>query len=101
VPVGDSAGLASAVLDLLEDTQKMNGMRRKAYEHTRGMVWPVVAREYVEVFRGVGRDAAASAAVRRETPVRPARRSAASTRPRRGGVPPGDAPASRRSNREA
>jgi glycosyltransferase involved in cell wall biosynthesis len=87
VPVGDSAALAGAVLDLLENRTKMNEMRRKAYEHTRGMVWPVVAREYVSVFRRVSRRVAAPASIRREVPVRPARRPAASVRSRRGGRP--------------
>ena len=87
VPVGDSAALSGAVLDLLENKSKMNEMRRKAYEHTRGMVWPVVAREYVGVFRRVSRRVAAPASIRPELPVRSARRLAASVRSRRGGAP--------------
>lgn len=87
VPVADSTALSRAVLDLLENKSKMNEMRRKAYEHTRGMAWPVVAREYVAVFRRVSRRVAAPASIRRELPVRPARRPAASVRSRRGGRP--------------
>jgi len=87
VPVGDSVALSGAVLDLLENKSKMNEMRRKAYEHTRGMVWPVVAREYVGVFRRVSRRVAAPASIRPELPVRSARRLAAGVRSRRGGAP--------------
>ena len=87
VPVGDPASLANAVLDLLENKTKMNEMRRKAYEHTRGMVWPVVAREYVGVFRRVSRKLAASASIRQGVPLRSPRRPAALLRPRRGGRP--------------
>lgn len=100
VPVGDSAALSGAVLDLLEDKKKMNEMRRKAYEHTRGMVWPVVAREYLGVFRKVVRGAAARESARQRLPVPSTRRSAAA-RTRRGIVPPGEAPAARRSDRRA
>jgi hypothetical protein len=50
VPVGDSSALADAVIELLDDEEAMNQMRRKAYVHTRGMVWPTVAQDYLRLF---------------------------------------------------
>ncbi len=50
VPVGDSNALADAVIDLLENEAAMAEMRRKAYQHTRKMVWQAVAREYLDLF---------------------------------------------------
>ncbi len=85
--MGDAASLANAVLDLLEHKEKMNEMRRKAYEHARGKVWPIVAREYVDVFQDVSRQAADRTAASRGTVIRNVRRAAAPARSRRGGHP--------------
>ena len=53
VPAKDPAALAAAVLDLLEDPAKLNGMRERAYAFGRQMVWKEVSREYVGLFRRV------------------------------------------------
>lgn len=54
VPAGCSAALARNILELLSDRRKADEMRRRVYGHTRGMVWPAVAREYVSVFDDIG-----------------------------------------------
>jgi glycosyltransferase involved in cell wall biosynthesis len=53
VPVRSAQALARNVLDLLADEQATDAMRRRAYRHTRGMVWRVVAREYLSLFETV------------------------------------------------
>jgi glycosyltransferase involved in cell wall biosynthesis len=57
VPVGDSLDLADVVLDLLNNRRATDAMRRRAYAHSRGMIWPVIAQEYVRVFDDVAREA--------------------------------------------
>jgi glycosyltransferase involved in cell wall biosynthesis len=58
IPPADPSALARAVIDLLTDPLAMDAMRRRIYAHTRGMVWPVVAREYLDVFDRAERRAA-------------------------------------------
>jgi glycosyltransferase involved in cell wall biosynthesis len=53
VPVRSAKALARNVLDLLDDERATNAIRRRAYSHTRDMVWRVVAREYSRVFESV------------------------------------------------
>lgn len=53
VPRGDSAALASEILGLLGDDEKMALMRRKAYAYCQHMTWPAVAESYVELFKRV------------------------------------------------
>jgi glycosyltransferase involved in cell wall biosynthesis len=53
VPARSSHALARNVVDLLADDRATAEMRRRAYEHTRHMVWPEVAREYVDLFEVV------------------------------------------------
>jgi len=55
VPARCSLALARHVLDLLSDKRQTDAMRRRAYNHTRSMVWRHVAREYLDVFESVGR----------------------------------------------
>ena len=50
VPFNDPAALAAGVIDLLEDDTKRHAMRKRAYLHGRSMIWPEVARRYVECF---------------------------------------------------
>jgi glycosyltransferase involved in cell wall biosynthesis len=88
VPVADSRALSRAVLDLLENKSKMNQMRQRAYEHTRGMVWPVVARQYVRLFRRAIRGVGVPVVLRRGVSTRPASRPAVPVRLRRRGAPP-------------
>ncbi len=62
--------LAKAITELLLDAEMRASMGRLAYEHSRGMVWWEVGRQYRRVF-----DRAAGAAA--ERPVRPRRNLAA------------------------
>jgi glycosyltransferase involved in cell wall biosynthesis len=54
VPARRPDALARHVLELLSNKPYTDAMRRRAYAHTRTMVWPVVAREYVQLFKSVG-----------------------------------------------
>ena len=49
-PFGDSEAIARAVTDLLDDPARRHSMRRNAFMLGREMVWPVVARRYMETF---------------------------------------------------
>ncbi len=51
VPFRDSDALAEQVIDLLDNDQRRNALREKAYEYTRPMLWPQVARQYLDVLR--------------------------------------------------
>jgi glycosyltransferase involved in cell wall biosynthesis len=51
VPFADPAAIAEAVNRFLSDSALMNGMRKRAWKLGRGIVWPVVARRYMESFR--------------------------------------------------
>lgn len=50
VPFGDPAALAEQVLDLLDNETKRHAMRKRAYLFGREMIWPQVARRYLESF---------------------------------------------------
>ncbi len=50
VPWRDPAAIAREVVDLLGDDKKRLAMRERAAAHGRDMVWPAVARRYVESF---------------------------------------------------
>ena len=50
VPFEDATALASAILDLLKDETRRHGMRKKAYQMGRDMIWPQSARNYMDVF---------------------------------------------------
>ena len=49
VPFRNSDALAERVIDLLDDDAQRNDLRRKAYEFTRSMTWPKVARQYLDL----------------------------------------------------
>ncbi len=51
VPFRDPAALADQVIDLLGNETKRHSMRKRAYLYGREMVWPQVARRYMEAFR--------------------------------------------------
>jgi glycosyltransferase involved in cell wall biosynthesis len=51
VPFRDPAALAAQVNDLLENESKRHAMRKRAYLFGREMVWPKVARNYMESFK--------------------------------------------------
>jgi glycosyltransferase involved in cell wall biosynthesis len=50
VPFQDPQALAEQVIDLLEDEPKRHAMRKRAYLFGRDMVWPEIARRYMETF---------------------------------------------------
>lgn len=50
VPFGDAAALSEQVIDLLGNESKRHAMRKRAYMFGRDMVWPQVARRYMECF---------------------------------------------------
>lgn len=53
VPFRDSGAISTAISDLLRDEPRMATMRCEAYAIGRGMIWPAVAKRYVELFRQV------------------------------------------------
>ena len=50
VPFRDPAALAEQVIDLLDNESKRHAMRKRAYVFGREMIWPLVARRYMESF---------------------------------------------------
>ncbi len=50
VPFRDPAALAEQVIDLLDNEAKRHAMRKRAYMFGRDMIWPQVARRYLESF---------------------------------------------------
>ncbi len=50
VPFRDPAALADQVIDLLDNEAKRHAMRKRAYMFGREMIWPQVARRYMESF---------------------------------------------------
>ncbi len=50
VPFRDPAALAEQVVDLLDNEAKRHAMRKRAYQFGREMIWPQVARRYMESF---------------------------------------------------
>lgn len=49
-PFRDAAAMAEAVIDLLDNEAKRHAMRKRAYLYGRAMIWPEVARRYMESF---------------------------------------------------
>jgi len=50
IPFRDAEAIEIAVCDLLDDPAAMKQMAKSAYEASRAMVWPMVARRYLESF---------------------------------------------------
>jgi glycosyltransferase involved in cell wall biosynthesis len=50
VPPRDPRALAREIISLLDDEVKRTAMRKRAYNHCRGMVWSAVARSYLDLF---------------------------------------------------
>ena len=51
VPFRDPEALAEQVIDLLDNEAKRHSMRKRAYLFGRDMIWPQVARSYMESFQ--------------------------------------------------
>ena len=70
VPLRDSQTIARAVVDLLSDDTKRLAICARAAAHGRSMVWPAVARRYLQSFdRACSRETSALR-IGRELPVR-------------------------------
>ncbi len=50
VPFADAPAIARAVNDVLAQPTRMTAMRKRAWKAGREMIWPVVARRYMESF---------------------------------------------------
>ena len=50
VPFRDPQALAERVIDLLDNESKRHAMRKRAYLYGRDMIWPQVARRYMQSF---------------------------------------------------
>ena len=50
VPFRDPQALANEVIDLLDNDSRRHAMRKRAYLFGRDMIWPQVARRYVQSF---------------------------------------------------
>ena len=50
VPWKDASAIATEVVGLLDDPEKRMLMRKRAAEHGRAMLWPAVARSYLDTF---------------------------------------------------
>jgi glycosyltransferase involved in cell wall biosynthesis len=66
VPAGSSAGLATALNELLDNVNRREAIGRKAYAHTRKMVWSTVGADYRRLFDRVG---TATSVAALETPL--------------------------------
>lgn len=51
VPFGDPNAITGAVCGLLDDPERMKRMRTDAYAMGRDMLWPAIAKRYVESFQ--------------------------------------------------
>ncbi|MFU8849215.1 MAG: glycosyltransferase family 4 protein [Opitutales bacterium] len=50
VPFRDPSAMAAAISELLDDPAHMQVVREKAYAIGRSMIWPAVAKQYLETF---------------------------------------------------
>ncbi|WP_145081736.1 glycosyltransferase family 4 protein [Poriferisphaera corsica] len=53
VPFGDTKQLANGINELFDHEAERHAIRKKAYQHTRPMVWENVASEYLNLFQRV------------------------------------------------
>lgn len=59
VPFRNSAAIAEAINQLLDDGDALRAMRERAYQNSRGMLWPQTADSYLGVFEEAREVAAA------------------------------------------
>ncbi|MBN1492767.1 MAG: glycosyltransferase family 4 protein [Candidatus Omnitrophica bacterium] len=50
VPFKDPGAFAEAIIDLANNQARLKAIRKSAYDHTRGMVWSEVAKQYLQLF---------------------------------------------------
>ncbi|HEY7088506.1 MAG TPA: glycosyltransferase family 4 protein, partial [Tepidisphaeraceae bacterium] len=55
-PFGDSERLADTVIELLDDENERNAIRKRAYMYSRHMIWPQVGRDYLNLAERVLRE---------------------------------------------
>jgi glycosyltransferase involved in cell wall biosynthesis len=67
VPFADSIAIANSVKGFLEEPTRMTAMRKRAWKQGRDMIWPVVARRYMESFERARRSMSESPVS--ETPI--------------------------------
>ncbi|MHC4716875.1 MAG: glycosyltransferase family 4 protein, partial [Planctomycetota bacterium] len=53
VPFRDADAIAEQLLDLLGNDLERDAIRKRAYQHSRDMIWEVVGQRYMEVFEEV------------------------------------------------
>ena len=53
VPFRDSDALAGAIINLFDNEVERHAMRKRAYNFCRGMIWPNVARQYLDLLAQV------------------------------------------------
>jgi len=53
VPIGDSAAISAAVIEVLRNPKLLNDMRRSAYESTRPMLWSNVADSHIALIESL------------------------------------------------
>lgn len=56
VPFGDSAAMATAILELLRDDTRRHALRKRAYLLGREMIWSKVAEHYIASFENARRN---------------------------------------------
>ncbi len=69
VPPGSPAALAQALDNVLSDAALRAETGRRAYEHTRGMVWSQVGADYLRLLRGMASDGPVAVPVERMAAV--------------------------------
>lgn len=50
---GDSTGLTNQVIELLDETNKLTTMQKKAYAYGKSISWPVIGKRYITAFENV------------------------------------------------
>ena len=68
VPFADSGAIAESVNEILSQPTRMTAMRKRAWKQGREMIWPEVARRYMESF-GKARSAASAVSLTETTPA--------------------------------
>ncbi len=69
VPPGSPSALATAVVEILNDPALLGEIGRRAWEHTRPMIWPRVGAAYATLFEQAARAPFASMHLRTEREV--------------------------------
>jgi glycosyltransferase involved in cell wall biosynthesis len=60
VPFRDSNALSSAIIGLFDNEVERHAIRKRAYNYSRGMTWPNVARQYLDLLAQIKEERQAS-----------------------------------------